>query len=74
MFVLVAGVVGSGPRQNEAELREIRSTGEFPNDVRWHHDPTVANRPDLAADPGVVRPVRGGVQGHLDAHGGDWRK
>jgi hypothetical protein len=34
----------------------------------------VANRPDLAGDPSIVRPVRGGTKGHLKAHGGDWRK
>jgi hypothetical protein len=28
----------------------------------------------LAADPSVVRPVRGGTRGHLDAHGGDFRR
>ncbi|MDC3988032.1 hypothetical protein [Polyangium jinanense] len=58
----------------DKELEDIRKTGEFPLDARWHHDPTVANRPDLAADPSVVRPVRGGTQGHLKAHGGDFRK
>ncbi len=58
----------------DKELAEIRATGKFPDDVNWHHDPTVANRPDLAADPSVVRPVRGGTQGHLQAHGGDFRK
>ena len=55
------------------ELIEIRDTGEFPKDVRWHHDPTVANRPDLAGQASSVRPVRGGIQGHLDAHGGNWQ-
>ncbi|MDI3287271.1 hypothetical protein [Polyangium sp. 15x6] len=59
---------------SDKELDDIRKTGEFPLDARWHHDPTVANRPDLAADPSVVRPVRGGTQGHLKAHGGDFRK
>jgi hypothetical protein len=34
----------------------------------------VANRPDLAGDPNSVRPVRGGTKGHLEEHGGDWRK
>jgi len=68
-----AGGKGSGV-WTEAELRQIRQTGRFPADVRWHHEPTVANRPDLAADPNVVRPVRGGVPGHLDAHGGDFRQ
>ncbi len=67
-----SGGQGSGV-WTQAELENIRQTGEFPKDVRWHHDPTVAGRPDLAADPSVVRPVRGGVQGHLDAHGGDFR-
>ena len=67
-----AGGTGSGV-WTEKELKDIRRTGEFPDDVRWHHDPTVANRPDLAADPRVVRPIRGGTPGHLDAHGGNWR-
>jgi RHS repeat-associated protein len=58
----------------DTELEQIRTTGKFPEDVRWHHDPTVANRPDLAGDPAVVRPVRGGEAGHLEAHGGDYRK
>jgi len=68
-----AGGEGSGV-WTKAELRQIRQTGKFPSDVRWHHEPTVANRPDLAADPNVVRPVRGGATGHLDAHGGDFRQ
>jgi hypothetical protein len=68
-----AGGKGSGV-WTEAELKKIRKTGKFPADVKWHHDPTVANRPDLAGDPSVVRPVRGGVQGHLEEHGRDWRK
>ncbi|TKC94688.1 hypothetical protein [Polyangium fumosum] len=68
-----AGGRGSGVWTDQ-ELAEIRQSGKFPEDVRWHHDPTVANRPDLAADPSVVRPVRGGTQGHLRAHGGDFRK
>jgi hypothetical protein len=50
-----AGGDGSGV-WSEAELREIRETGQFPGDAVWHHDPTVANRPDLAAEPGSVRP------------------
>lgn len=66
------GGKGSGV-WSEKELEEIRKTGEFPPDTRWHHDPTVANRPDLAADPKVVHPVRGGTQGHFDVHGRDWR-
>jgi len=68
-----AGGRGSGA-WTEAELKQIRETGKFPPDTRWHHDPTVANRPDLAADPRSVRPVRGGTEGHLGEHGGDWRK
>lgn len=53
----------------EEELQEIRQTGEFPIDAVWHHDPTVANRPDLAADPRVVHVLRGGIAGHLrDGH------
>ncbi len=67
-----AGGKGSGV-WTEEELQEIRRTGEFPNDAEWHHDPTVANRPDLADNPRVVHPVRGGRKGHLDEHGGDWR-
>ncbi|TCO60983.1 hypothetical protein [Actinocrispum wychmicini] len=69
---------GKGTPGNEvwtdAELTKIRDSGEFPKDVRWHHSPTVANRPDLAGDPSVIKPIRGGVQGHLAAHGGDFRK
>ncbi len=68
-----AGGKGSGVWSNE-ELETIRKTGRFPIDTRWHHDPTVANRPDLAGNSAVVRPVRGGRKGHLDEHGGDWRK
>lgn len=62
---------GSGVWTDE-ELRVIRETGRFPRDVRWHHDPPVALRPDLAGDPSVVRPVRGGHAGHLAAHGGSF--
>jgi len=68
-----AGGKGSGV-WSEQELMEIRRTGNFPTDAEWHHDPTVANRPDLAADPRVVRPVRGGRKGHLrDGHNMNWR-
>jgi outer membrane biosynthesis protein TonB len=56
------------------ELETIRSTGRFPKDVRWHHDPTVANRPDLADDPTIISPARGGTKGHLAKHFGDFRK
>jgi RHS repeat-associated protein len=67
-----AGGAGSGV-WTEAELTQIRATGKFPSDVRWHHSPTVANRPDLAGNPNIIFPVRGGVPGHLTAHGGNWR-
>jgi hypothetical protein len=67
-----AGGKGSGA-WSEKELEGIRKSGRFPIDARWHHDPTVANRPDLAADPRYVKPVRGGTKGHFDAHGRDWR-
>ena len=67
-----AGGVGRG-NYSDAELEAIRQAAEFPKDVRWHHDPTVASRPELAGDPTVVRPVRGGVKGHLAEHGGNWR-
>jgi hypothetical protein len=66
------GGKGSGV-WTERELKEIRRTGEFPIDAQWHHDPTVANRPDLADTPRVVHPVRGGTKGHFDEHGRDWR-
>jgi hypothetical protein len=68
-----AGGNGSGV-WTATELEEIRKTGRFPADVRWHHNPTVANRPDLAGDPSVIQPIRGGIKGHLEAHGGDFRK
>ncbi|MBM4328493.1 MAG: hypothetical protein FJ118_15180 [Deltaproteobacteria bacterium] len=68
-----AGGKGSGV-WSEKELEGIRRSGKFPDDVEWHHDPTVANRPDRAADPRVVSPVRGGRKGHLrDGHKGNWR-
>jgi hypothetical protein len=67
------GGKGSGVWSKE-ELAEIRRTGEFPPDAQWHHNPTVANRPDLAADPRSVRPLRGGTKGHLlDGHDGNWQ-
>jgi hypothetical protein len=66
------GGKGSGV-WTEKELAKIRKTGKFPKDTRWHHDPPVALRPDRAADPAAVRPVRGGHAGHLEAHGGDFR-
>jgi hypothetical protein len=66
------GGKGSGV-WTEKELARIRKTGKFPKDARWHHDPPVALRPDRAADPAAVRPVRGGHAGHLAAHGGDFR-
>ena len=56
------------------ELKDIRRTGEFPLDTRWHHEPTVANRPDLAGNPLTVKPLRGGTKGHLkDGHGKNWQ-
>lgn len=67
------GGEGSGVWTQE-ELKQIRQTKQFPKDARWHHDPSVANRPDLAGKAESVHPVRGGVKGHLDAHGGDFRK
>jgi GHH signature containing HNH/Endo VII superfamily nuclease toxin len=68
-----AGDKGSGV-WSEEELERIRKTGKFPDDAVWHHDPTVANRPDLAADPRVVRPMRGGSKAHLrDGHGGNYQ-
>jgi Domain of unknown function (DUF4157)/GHH signature containing HNH/Endo VII superfamily nuclease toxin len=67
-----AGGKGSGVWTDD-ELATIRETEEFPADVRWHHDPPVALRPELADNPDVVRPVRGGTAGHLAAHGGSWR-
>jgi hypothetical protein len=66
-----AGGKGSGV-WTEEELKVIRETEEFPDDARWHHDPPVALRPDLADDPNVVSPVRGGHAGHLAAHGGSF--
>jgi hypothetical protein len=67
------GGKGSGV-WSDKELEDIRKTGKFPIDTRWHHDPTVANRPDLAADPKVVHPLRGGTKGHLwDGHGGNFQ-
>ena len=68
-----AGGKGSGV-WTEKELEDIRRTEKFPIDARWHHDPTVANRPDLAADPRSVHPLRGGNKGHLhDGHGGNYQ-
>jgi len=68
-----AGGRGSGV-WTETELEVIRRTGEFPPDAQWHHNPTVANCPDRAADPRAVHPVRGGRKGHLrDGHKGNWR-
>jgi hypothetical protein len=67
------GGKGSGV-WTEKELEGIRQNSEFPDDARWHHDPTVANRPDLAADPRVVHPLRGGNKGHLrDGHQGNYQ-
>jgi hypothetical protein len=68
------GGKGSGV-WSEEELAAMRRDGEFPIDAVWHHDPTVANRPDLAADPRVVHPMRGGSKTHLrDGHGGNYQK
>jgi len=68
-----AGGKGSGV-WTQKELEGIRQNGKFPDDAQWHHDPTVANRPDLAADPRVVRPVRGGRNRHLhEGHKENWR-
>ncbi|MFZ5868248.1 MAG: hypothetical protein ACOYXY_20360 [Thermodesulfobacteriota bacterium] len=68
-----AGGKGSGV-WSEKELQGIRKNGRFPPDTVWHHDPTVANRPDLAADPRFVHPLRGGRKGHLrDGHQGNYQ-
>ena len=68
-----SGGKGSGVWTKQ-ELKDIRKGGDFPDDVRWHHDPTVANRPDLANNPKFVHPMRGGDKGHLyDGHGGNYR-
>jgi hypothetical protein len=68
-----AGGNGSGVWNNE-ELENIRATGKFPEDAVWHHDPTVANRPDLADDPASVNIMRGGTQVHLqEGHQGNWQ-
>jgi hypothetical protein len=68
------GGKGSGV-WSEEELAAIRRDGEFPVDAIWHHNPTVANRPDLAADPRFVHPMRGGEKAHLrDGHGGNYQK
>ena len=68
-----AGGEGSGVWK-EKELEEIKQGGKFPPDSIWHHEPSVANRPDLAADPRAVHPLRGGRKGHLeDGHGKNWQ-
>ncbi|MEN1681434.1 MAG: hypothetical protein AAGJ46_17780 [Planctomycetota bacterium] len=68
-----AGGEGSGIWTAE-ELDEIRASGKFPADAYWHHNPTVANRPDLAGDPSVVFPGRGGRAAHLEeGHFGNWQ-
>jgi hypothetical protein len=67
------GGEGSGVWKKK-ELEEIRETGKFPPDTIWHHEPSVANRPDLAADPRAVHPLRGGTKGHLrDGHRNNWQ-
>jgi len=67
------GGKGSGIWSDQ-ELEEIRRTGNFPIDTQWHHNPTVANRPDLAADPRFVRPLRGGKKAHFrDGHNMNWQ-
>lgn len=66
------GGKGSG-EWTDQELQAIRRTGKFPPDAEWHHDPTVANRPDLASHPSTVRIVRGGRDAHFDAHERNWR-
>jgi hypothetical protein len=69
------GTVGKGGGVRSAEeLKGIRKTGNFPDDAVWHHDPTVANRPDLAADSLMVHPMRGGPKAHLCyGHDMNWR-
>jgi RHS repeat-associated protein len=68
-----AGGRGSGS-WSEAELRQIRETGQFPADAQWHHNPTVANRPDLADNPSSVEIIRGGRQAHFEeGHQGNWQ-
>jgi hypothetical protein len=71
---ITAGGKGSGV-WTEQELAAIRRDQVFPLDAQWHHNPTVANRPDLAADPKSVHVIRGGRKAHLrDGHDMDWRK
>jgi hypothetical protein len=65
-------MIGHSSEATEAPLQGHR---EFPIDAVWHRDPTVANRPNLAADPRVVHPMRGGDEAHLrDGHGGNYQK
>ena len=67
------GGKGSGV-WTKKELEEIHKTKRFPPDTIWHHEPTVANRPDLAGNPLAVKPLRGGTKGHLkDGHGKSWQ-
>ncbi len=67
------GGEGSGAWTKE-ELEDIRRKGEFPDDAQWHHDPTVANRPDLAHKPESVHIIRGGREAHFeDGHGRNWQ-
>ena len=72
---ILGGGKGSGVWTKE-ELEKIRRTRELPEGVVvWHHDPTVANRPDLAADPSAVRPIRGGRKEHFEqGHNRNWQE
>ena len=68
-----AGGNGSGVWTDE-ELVGIRQTGKWPEDAVWHHDPTVANRPDLAEDPRSALLMRGGPKAHLwKGHQGNYQ-
>ena len=68
------GGEGSGV-WTKKELEEIHKTKRFPQDAVWHHEPSVANRPDLADKPRAVHPIRGGEKAHLrDGHGGNYQE
>ncbi len=51
-----------------AERKRIAETGQFPDDIEWHHINDVHNNPGLADVPDNVTPSRGGRPGHVQKY------
>jgi hypothetical protein len=51
-----------------SERKIIAETGQYPDDIRWHHINDVKRNPRLAEQPDNVMPSRGGTKGHVEKY------